>query len=206
MRSLIFRGLPLAICFAGIVFAQAGAPQPLLIEDAGFIPSGWMGDGAVKVDRPEQSDVQVNPRSTVNPHSPPYCQQWSYRPRLGKAGWTAMAWQFPEQNWGDKPGKDWSKKGFSRVTVWARGVRDRRGNLPKVQFKAGGGSNPAKKYQASFEAETDFVTLTEDWRQYSIDLKGQDLSQVIAAFVLVIRAQDVGPEGAILYLDDIEYR
>ena len=191
-------------CVAAI--CQTTGPQSLLIEDAGFVPSGWMGDGSMKSDKPDKRPVQVNPVSTINPHTLPYCQQWSYRPRLGSMGWAAVAWQFPENNWGDKPGKDWSKRGFSKLTLWARGVKDRQGNLPKIQFKAGGGTDPSKKYQATFEVESDFVTLTEDWKQYSLDLHGQNLAQVISAFVLVMRAQDMGPEGATFYLDDILYQ
>lgn len=190
----------------GAFFCQTCASQPLLIEDAGFLPSGWMGDAAAQADKPEKAALQVNPLSTVNPHSPPYCQQWSYRPRSGNHGWAAVAWQFPENNWGDKPGKDWSKRGFRTVVVWARGVRDRYGKLPKVQFKAGGGTDPAKRYQASFETESEYITLTEDWKPYTLDLTGQNLSQVITAFVLVLKAQDFGPDGATFYLDDIEYQ
>ncbi|MCX6621792.1 MAG: hypothetical protein NTY38_12100 [Acidobacteria bacterium] len=200
------------ICFvfAPLCFVTAAYPQDrsqaVLIEDAGFVPSGWMGDGAVATVPKEKRPVQVDLRSQVKPHTPPYSEKWSYRPDPKGEGWVAVAWQYGDQNWGDKPGKDWSKNGFKQVSVWARGVPDRRGALPRVQFKAGGGSDPAKKYHASFEVEGDFVTLTEEWKQYTLDLRGKNLSQVIAAFVMVIRAQDLGPEGATLYLDDIEYR
>jgi exo-beta-1,3-glucanase (GH17 family) len=187
---------------------QAPQPQSLLVEDAGFVPSGWMGDGAMKVDKPESGVLQVNMLSTDNPHSPPYSQQWTYRPRLGHMGWAAVAWQFPENNWGEKPGKDWSNRGFSRVTVWARGLKDSHGVFPKLQFKAGGNTNPDRKnypYRASFEVESDFVTLTDVWKQYSLDLKGKNLTQVISAFTVVVRAQDFPREGGTFFLDDIEY-
>ncbi len=206
MRAISIRQVLLVLVFAGAM-AQTNTSQPLLIEDAGFIPSGWMGDGAANVAKAKNA-IQVEPLSTDDPHSSPYCQRWTYRPKLGHDGWAAVAWQYPEKNWGEKPGKDWSKRGFTRVTVWARGVKDRSGTLPKVQFKAGGNTNPdPTKYpnQASFEVEGDFVTLTEEWKQYSLDLKGQNLSRVISAFTLVLRAQDIGPDGAIFYLDDVEY-
>jgi hypothetical protein len=182
--------------------ASPGAPgpagAPMDIEGAGFIPSGWMGDS---------EGLKVDPDSMDHPHSPPKCQQWSYKPSpRGGAGWAAVAWQFPENNWGDRPGKDWSGRGFRQVSVWARGVRDGVGTLPKLQFKAGGGTAPGKLYQASFEVQGDFVTLTEDWRQYTLDFNGQNLRQVISALVVVIKAQDVGPKGATFYLDDLEYR
>lgn len=202
MHTLAFCKLTTVLyCIA--LAAQINEPQSLVIEDAGFIPSGWMGDAE------KQGVLQVDELSTQRPRSPlPHSEQWTYRPKLGRNGWAAVAWQYPEKNWGEKPGKDWSKRGFTRVTVWARGLRDRRSTLPKLQFKAGGNTNPdPTKYpnQASFEVEGDFVTLTEEWKQYSLDLKGQDLSRVASAFTLVLRAQDIGPDGAIFYLDDIEY-
>ncbi len=196
------------VALSAALVAQSSPSQSLVIEDAGFVPSGWMGDGSIKVDKPENAAVQVNTRSTVNPHSAPYSQEWTYRPRSGRMGWAAVAWQFPENNWGQEPGKDWSKRGFTRVTVWARGVKNRRGVLPKVQFKAGGNTNPDRTkypYQASFDVESDFVMLTEDWKQYSLDLTGQNLTQVISAFTVVMRALDFGPDGGIFYLDDIQY-
>lgn len=177
-----------------------GSAEPLLIEDAGVVPTGWMGDAA------EKGSVEVDPRSTEKPHSPPSCQRWTYIPKPSGAGWAAIAWQFSENNWGDTPGKDWSKRGFTQVTVWARGVRDRHGKLPIVQFKAGGGTDPTKKYPASFEVEGGFVTLSEEWKHYLLNLRGKNLSQVIAAFTMVFRAEDAGSERATVYLDDIEYR
>jgi hypothetical protein len=185
--------------------AGGGAPPgppvqargPMEIENVGFIPSGWMGDTA---------GLKVDPKSKDRPHSAPNCQQWSYSPTSDKIVWAAVAWQFPEMNWGDRPGKDLSTSGFRQVSVWARGVKDSSGTLPKLQFKAGGATAPTNPYHASFEVVGDFVTLTEDWKQYTLDLRGQNLSQVVAAFVVVIRAQDVGPKGATFYLDDIEYQ
>jgi hypothetical protein len=197
--------LPMVFLAVSAAIAQTNRVQPILIEDAGFLPSGWMGDAAKPI-AADKHPLQVDLLNTVNPHSPPYCEQWTYKPKLGRAGWAAVAWQFPEGNWGDKPGKDWSKRGFGQASVWARGTKDRQGKLPKVQFKAGGGTDPTKKYQASFEVESDLITLTEEWKQYTLDLNGQNLSQVIAAFVLVIRGQDTDPAGATFCLDDIEYR
>jgi len=180
----------------GIPEINPGTATSLKIEDAGFVPSGFMGDiSALKVEQ-----------SPERPHSGSYSQKWGYRPKSSGPGWAAVAWQYPENNWGDRPGKNLSANQYRSVTVWARGVRDPQSRtLPKVQFKAGGATDPAKRYQASFEVVGDFVTLTEDWMQYSLDLTGQNLSQVIAAFVVVIRAQDVGPTGATFYLSDIEY-
>jgi hypothetical protein len=183
----------------GLPNSIAGSPTTLKIDDGGFVPSGWMGEyTAMKMEN-----------STVRPHSGPYCQMVSYKPKSSGEGWAAVAWQFPQDNWGQRPGKDLSSGHYRSVTLWARGVPDSKTQMfPKVQFKAGGNTNPDRTsypYQASFEVVGEFVTLTDDWKQYSLELSGQNLSQVISALTVVIKAQDVGPSGATFYLEDIEY-
>jgi hypothetical protein len=166
--------------------------EPYDIEQGGFIPSGWMGDGEKGTEY-----VQVKRLSRDTPHSEPFSQMWTYTPGSGSVGWAAVAWQFPENNWGDKRGKDLRNRGFAKVTVWARGQG-------VIQFKAGGHTNPSKQYQASFAVVGDFITLTPEWSQYTLDIKGEDLSNVVSAFTWVMRAED-NPNGATFYLDDIRY-
>ena len=192
---------PAPIAYVPQSATPAQAPTPTreeLIEAAGFAPTGWMGDATSK------GSVQFEAHDPVGPHSPPDSQRWTYIPDRAGSGWAAIAWQFPASNWGDKPGKDWSTRGFTRVTVWARGRRNSRGSLPRVQFKAGGCTTPGRKYAASFEVDGGFVTLTEEWNLYSLDLKGKNLSQVIAAFVLVFEGG--ASDGETVFLDDITYR
>jgi hypothetical protein len=135
------------------------------------------------------------------PGSPiPACYKWSYKP--GPKGWAAVGWQFPQNNFGEKPGKNLT--GYSRVTFWVKG--DKGGEY--LIFKAGGHTNPEFRYQASFEAETDMITLTRDWQKHEIDLShlppGKDLSNVPCAFVWVAREME-NPDGCTFYLDDIWY-
>jgi hypothetical protein len=82
-------------------------------------------------------------------------------------------------------------------------VADSKGHYPKLQFKAGGNAN--KPNQSSFEVENDFVTLTPEWRQYTIDIRGKNLSKVVSAFTWAINAED-NPNGAIFYLSEIMYQ
>jgi hypothetical protein len=182
--------------------AHLAVVAPYNLDDNEFIPAGFMGD-ATQNDSHGRPCVRVEV-SRERPHSADTCWRFEYRP--GPVGWAAIAWQFPEGNFGDNPGKNLSNRGFRQVSIWARAIPDRRGDLPKVQFKAGGTTDPNKKYKASFAVAGPFVTLTQDWKQYTLDISSMDLSQVIAGFVLVIKALDVGAEGATLFLDDIEYR
>jgi hypothetical protein len=206
MRTSAFCRLT-AVLYCIALAAQTNPAQSVLIEDAGFVPSGWMGDA-----EKDAGAFKVNESSSKRPGSPlPHSEQWTYRPKPG-GQWAGVAWQFPEKNWGDKPGKDWSKRGFSKVSFWARGVRDKSGIVPKCHFGAGERTKEGKRYQyqSSFEEvwldpDTEFVTLSEDWKEYTIGLKGRNLSQVIVAFVFTIRAKDVGPDGATFFLDNITY-
>jgi hypothetical protein len=177
---------------------QAQPAAPLNIVNAGYIPTGFMGDGE------KPGFVRFDAANRERPHSPPSAYRIEYRP--GPVQWAAIAWQYPANNWGDQRGKDLRGGNYRHVSVWARGIRSRGNLLPTVQFKAGGSTDPAKRFGASFEVAGDFVTLTEDWKQYTIDISGRDLSNVAAAVVVVIRAQDVGSDGATFDLDDLEYR
>jgi hypothetical protein len=184
--------------------AAAPAPPAYDIGRGGFAPSGWMGDG-------EKRNGFSTEISEDNPHTAPNSRKWVYRPQ--GAGWGAVAYQYPAGNWGDKEGRNLGGRGYRELSVWARGVPDRNGRYPVIQFKAGGGSDPSKKYQASFEAEGDFVTLTGDWQRYTVSLvetRGQatvvkDMSSAISAFSFVLRGED-NPNGATFFLSEIEYR
>lgn len=156
-----------------------------------FFPSGWMGDG-----EDGKKHIQVDSIWRENPHSVPTCYKWSYQP--GAKGWAAVAWQYPENNYGRKPGRNLTGQGFTKVTFWVRGNK----GGEQLTFKAGGHTDPSFNYQASFEAETP-MTLTKDWQQGMIKLP-TNLSNIAAGFVWVA-ARDDNPDGIVFYLDDIRY-
>jgi len=163
-----------------------------------FVPSGWMGDAEAG-----PPVVQAVMKHGEGAKSAPHCMRWSYRPDEGD-GWAAVAWQYPEKNWGEKEGKNLRGRGYAKVTFWARAVPDSHGRLPRIQFKAGGHTAPSARHAASFAVSTDWITLTEDWKQYEIPLEKRDLSNVVSAFAWVAnRARN--PHGATFFLDDIRY-
>ena len=155
-----------------------------------FYPSGWMGDG-------EQGTkfIEVNDSWRETPHSPPTCYQWNYKP--GPMGWAAVAWQRPENNWGDQKGIDLT--GYKRLTFWIKGEKG--GEV--VSIKAGGHTTPFAAYPATFEASLGFITLKNTWEKKEIDLTG-DLSNVPCAFVWAASLVH-NPIGCTFYLDDIRY-
>jgi len=46
--------------------------------------------------------------------------------------------------------------------------------------------------------------LTQEWKQYEIDLTGLDMSHIIGGFCLSTTADD-NIDGLVFYLDDIKY-
>ena len=178
--------------------AVAAETETYDIGRGGFAPSGWMGDATQEAIQTEVSDDgPLGARSS---------RRWVFKPiKTGAKGWTAVAYQYPPGNWGDKEGRDLTGSGFKELSVWARGVRDKYGRYPVIQFKAGGGTDPTKRYQASFEVEGDFVTLTGYWRRYAVNLKKKDFSSVVSAFTFVLRTED-NSQGAEFFLSQIEYK
>lgn len=202
----LVRNISVAVAAAQGAASARGAGDQRASADIGqlgFIPSNWMGDGE------RQNGFKVQPTSDEKPHSPPFCQRWEYRPVSssgGGVGWGAVGWAFPANNWGDRPGKTGlAGKGYSELSFWVRGLPDKSGHFPVIQFKTGGNTDPSKQYQATYEAETDFITLTAEWGRHAIPIAGKDLKSVISAFTFVLRAED-NPNGAVFFLDDIEFR
>jgi len=118
--------------------------------------------------------------------------------------WAGIYWQYPEENWGDKSGYDLT--GATKLTFWAKGEN----GGEKGEFKIGGinrppYNDPSKPYQDSCgPLTTGAITLANTWKQYTIDLNGEDLSCIIGGFCWVTNnAQN--PNGCTIYLDDIRY-
>lgn len=149
--------------------------------DVYFFPSGWMGDG-------EYGESYITFTRSVE-HI-----KITYTP--GPKEWTGIYWQFPDGNWGKQAGRNLT--GAQRLTFWAKGET---GN-EIVEFKTGG--IRGQKYEDSFEKSLGRIKLSQSWKQYEIDLAGQDLSSVIGAFEW-IASKDVNPEGVTFYLKDIYF-
>ena len=154
-----------------------------------FIPSGWMGDfGDIKYDGAVKED----------PYLGDTCIKIIYSAKASNgARWAGIYWQNPANNWGttDK-GYDLSKA--TKLTFWAKGVK---GGERIEEFKLGGIMG---EFSDSDAAGIGPVILNKEWTQYTIDLKGKDLSYIIGGFCWATNA-DVNPEGATFYLDEIKY-
>lgn len=154
-----------------------------------YIPSGWMGD---------YSDIKLDVGSVENPYFGKTCLKIVYNNNASNgARWAGIYWQYPANNWGAADGGfDLSKA--TTLTFWARGEK---GGERIEEFKIGGIMG---QYSDSDSAGIGPVVLEKEWKQYTIDLKGKDLSYIIGGFCWATNL-DVNPDGATFYLDEIKY-
>jgi hypothetical protein len=154
-----------------------------------FIPSGWMGD---------YSDMKIDSASKEDPYLGDTCVKIIYSGKCSQgARWAGMYWQQPANNWGAvDAGFDLSKA--TKLTFWARGAK---GGERIEEFKIGGLMG---EFSDSDSAAIGPVILNKEWTQYTIDLKGKDMSYIIGGFCWSTNV-DNNPEGATFYLDEIKY-
>jgi hypothetical protein len=154
-----------------------------------FVPAGWMGD---------YGDMKFDAASKEDPYLGDSCIKISYSGQVTNgARWAGFYWQNPANNWGSMDGGyDLSKA--TKLTFWARGAK---GGERIEEFKIGGLMG---EYSDSDAVSIGPVILNKEWTQYTIDLKGKDLSYIIGGFCWSTNV-DVNPEGCTFYLDEIKY-
>ena len=154
-----------------------------------FVPAGWMGDFG---------DIKMNERFEDNPHSGKTCIKFTYTAQ-GKQGanWCGVFWQSPANNWGEKKG-GFDLRQAVKLTFWAKGEKGAE-RIQEFKFGGIGGTYPDSD---SFGIGP--IDLSTEWTHYIIDLGDVDLSYVNGGFCWATNA-DLNPEGAIFYLDDIQY-
>ncbi|MBP9733148.1 MAG: hypothetical protein KBD07_02085 [Candidatus Omnitrophica bacterium] len=168
-------------------------PFPIYTDDSSpdnhYFPSGWMGDYA---------DVSFESAYLQNPHSGSTSIRIAYSNKATQgARWTGIYWQNPANNWGNRPG-GYDLTGATKLTFWARGDK---GGERLEEFKMGGMTG---EYSDSDLAGIGPLVLTQEWKQYTIDLDGKDLSSITGGFAWAANI-DNNPDGMTFYLDDIRY-
>lgn len=155
-----------------------------------FSPSGWMGD---------TGDIKIDAKSLYKPHSGSDAIKIEYSGKgSNKMGWAGIYWLYPDNNWGTSAdGRN--LKEYSHVTFWARGAQ----GGEKAEFKVGGITGTYSD-SVSEAVSTGVITLSDEWKQYTIDLTGKDLSHVIGGFCWVTTTKQ-NPNGCTIYLDDMTY-
>jgi hypothetical protein len=153
-----------------------------------FYPSGWMGD---------KEGISALP-GTQGCMGSASCLEITWKPTPGGEEWAGIYWQSPKDNWGDEKGLDLSGYNIKKLTFMARG--DKGGE--KSIFKFGGISGT---YSDSVRPAIELpVTLSREWKEYSIDLTGKDLSNVIGGFCWVVNNTQC-PKGCTIFVDKIGF-
>lgn len=169
------------------VYADSGS------LDNHFIPSGWMpGAGTAQ-------DIRMDTKSTDDPYSGETCIRAEYKDVSGNR-WAGVYWQNPAGNWGKVPNAGYDLQGAGKLTFWARGAK---GGEVINEFKVGGLTDGP--YIDSDTAGIGPVTLTRDWKKYTIDLRGRDLSYMIGGFCWATNIDSNDPNGIVFYIDEIRY-
>lgn len=154
-----------------------------------YIPSGWMGD---------YGDLKLDDANKESPKFGKTAIKWTYSGAAAQgANWAGCFWQHPANNWGDKPG-GFDLTGYKRLTFWARGGK---GDEQIAEFKVGGITG---EHGDSDAVSIGPVTLTKEWKQYTIDLEGKNLMNIVGAFAWSA-SRDANPNGFTLYLDEIRF-
>jgi hypothetical protein len=159
-----------------------------------YVISGWMpGVGTDK-------DIKYDGSSKENPYLGDTCIKIEYKDVSGNL-WAGIYWLHPStpvNDWGKfDVGYDLSKA--QKFTFWARGEN---GGEVIDTFKVGGVM--AGPYSDSDSAEIGPVVLNKEWTQYTIDLKGKDMSYVNGGFCWSTNTEK-NPNGVTFYLDELRY-
>lgn len=153
-----------------------------------FIPSGGMGD---------HTSVKIKQDSREAPYSGGSCIKIDYsgEPTQG-SGWVGFYWQNPENNWGSKDG-GYNLSKAKKLTFYAKGEK----GGESLEFKCGGITG---QYADSDMVGIGPVQLTQEWKEYTINLEGAEMFYISGGFVFAASRMD-NPDGFVIYLDEIKY-
>lgn len=112
--------------------------------------------------------------------------------------WAGIYWLNPANNWGQRKG-GFNLTGAQKLTFWARGEK---GGEQIQEFTVGGISG---NYPDSDLTAMGPVILPPQWKQYTIDLRGKDLSYISGGFAFSTN-EEVNPVASCtFYLDEIRF-
>ncbi len=159
-------------------------------RDNHFVPSGFMPNGKC---------LNFNDAWQQDCYDGKTCMRVEYEIECSQEDqkWAGIYWLNPANNWGNQKG-GFNLEGARELSFWAKGEK---GGERIEEFKMGGITGD---YPDSDMAIIGPVILTNEWRKYTIDLRGRDLSYVSGGFSWSTNV-DVNPESCTFYLDNIQY-
>jgi hypothetical protein len=160
-------------------------------RDNHFVPSGFMPNGKCLTFEEDWKEGCYDGQT---------CIKIVYDVACSKADqkWVGIYWLNPANNWGAQKG-GFNLSGARELSFWAKGEK---GGERIEEFKMGGVGGD---FPDTDTAVIGPVILTSEWRKYTIDLRGKDLSYISGGFSWSTNA-DVNPDGCSYYLDNIQYQ
>ncbi|MBN2711325.1 MAG: hypothetical protein JXR97_02685 [Planctomycetes bacterium] len=188
MRTKHFAVLAFVVAISALAAGKATLPLTVygdtMSDPWPYVPSGYMGNtGAVKMDD----------KCTTNPKDGKTCLKVTYS---ATDNWAGVVWQSPANDWGEKEG-GWDLSAAKKVTFWARGEEG--GEKVKVEAGILGKDAAFPDSEKAFSME---ITMTKEWKQYTADLTGKDLSCIKTGFCWVVGGQG---KPITFYFDEIKY-
>jgi len=155
-----------------------------------YTPSGFMPNGKCLAFNDTWTDDCQNGKTCIKIVYDVECSRQDQK-------WAGIYWLNPPNNWGNRKG-GFNLEGAEKLTFWAKGEL---GGEQVQEFTIGGITG---NYADSDIAVIGPVILTNEWKQYTIDLRGKDLSYVSGGFSWTT-SEEVNIESCAFYLDDIRY-
>ncbi len=157
-----------------------------------YVASGYMPTGEC---------IKMDDGWTEQCHEGKTCVKAVYDVECSLKGrkWSGVYWLNPADNWGERKG-GYNLTGASRLVFWARGEK---GGEQIAEFKLGG-VGTASQFPDSDTVGIGPVILSKEWREYSIDLHGRDLSYISGGFAWIANTES-NQESCTFFLDDIHY-
>jgi hypothetical protein len=178
--------------------AAATCPPPTMnasdtlpfVVDSRFIPSGYEGDYLFIKNVGDRTGAACGGRATTTALGS--CYAVTYTPPLtGSAGYAAVVWQYPVNNFGASPGY-LIPPGATQVAFYAKGK-----NGGEVVSFAVGQDGPPAVCPDSVIIPAVPQTLTTTWTQYTIPLNGQTYGAgENSGFIWVAGPQSPADSGA----------
>lgn len=184
------------IAAGNATMAQAGTFEKFYVYKDKPSPSHFAASGFM----PNGQCVSINDVWVDNCGGNRSCYQAKFNRdcTATSTGWAGIYWLEPANNWGDVKG-GFNLTGAKKLVFWARGEKG--GEV--LTFKMGG-VGMGHQYPDSDTASSQPITLTKDWKEYSIDLTGKDLSHIIGGFGWVGTAKE-NQSNITFYLANIYY-
>ncbi|MCD4779892.1 MAG: hypothetical protein K8S27_05000 [Candidatus Omnitrophica bacterium] len=155
-----------------------------------YVPSGFMPNGKC---------IDLNESWTEGCYKGKTCIKIVYDLVCSREGqkWGGIYWLSPPNNWGQRKG-GYDLTGARRLTFWAKGTK---GGEQIQEFTIGGITG---NYPDSDITVIGPVILTSQWRKYTIDLRGKNLSYISGGFAWTT-SENVNSDDCIFYLDEIRF-